>query len=187
MQGNITNTSVLEQSSGGSISVPSGEIWICRVMLQPTSDSSNNSTLNSVRYYRNGNERDTVPPWDTVLVGGDTFSLAGNHDMTITGFVANDGGGTVTVENNTVRADLGWDESTSVPSGETWYVTIQMFPTGGADANGTKINGVEISHGWAGNAGEKNFYHLQGVVLTGDDTITSGANNTTHIAGWVVN
>ena len=93
-----------------------------------------------------------------------------------------------TVDNSPVSITLSSGESTSVPSGEVWNVT--MYIASGSDGSnsdtGVEINGRQFYEGRA------DFNRYDGITvettLTGGDTITCSFDNTScHIGGFVVN
>jgi hypothetical protein len=85
----------------------------------------------------------------------------------------------VSVDNDTVDITLSPGEGTTVPSGETWRVTIAGGPSYGI----VRINGVRIGKG---NEGNMEFQ----TTLTGGTNISlnDGMNNPrgVHIGGFVV-
>jgi len=87
-----------------------------------------------------------------------------------------------TVDNEAISITLAGGESTTVPSGEVWKVTISV---GTNFVQTLRINGKDNSYGdsASGNA------VIEGIVLTGGDTLMSDGNSdgATHIGGFVVN
>lgn len=85
------------------------------------------------------------------------------------------------IDNTPVSISLSGDESTTVPTGETWKVTL----TCGSNTE-LHINGGRITGSNAGN-GEPNVDEFE-TVLTGGDSITNGLTGTVmcHIGGFKV-
>lgn len=86
-----------------------------------------------------------------------------------------------TVDNPAVSIALGGGESTSVPSGEVWRVTISI-----SNQAEVEINSVHVNPGNSGS-GEVNTNSFE-TTLTGGDTITEIGNSGMglHIGGFVV-
>jgi phage gp45-like len=83
-----------------------------------------------------------------------------------------------TVDNSPISIQLGEDETTTVPSGEVWKVTVTH--SGGTPQ--LKINGNIILNGSTNSAGTLE------IVVTGGDTFKKyqGYDTDVHISGFVV-
>jgi len=105
----------------------------------------------------------------------------------------------VSVDNEPISISLGDGQSTTVPNGEVWKVTIAL----GVEANSittseqggwVEINGVKMlslvenpsGNGYGGFGGSPSTQ----TVLVGGDTVSVGSENAgdagAHIGGWVV-
>lgn len=85
----------------------------------------------------------------------------------------------VSIDNTPVTVTLGNSESTSVPSGETWKVTVNLA----ADNSNQvvlKVNGTIAVRALSGES------HTTEMVLTGGDTIATDSYGFAIISGWVV-
>jgi|GEM_PF-6963627 len=95
------------------------------------------------------------------------------------------GGSAIYKDGDPVSVQLGPDESTSVPNGETWVVTVACsnYGTGYSRA---EVNGTEIASHDPGNSVSTGPVN---VVLAAGDTITAysdGAAGGAGIQGWSV-
>jgi hypothetical protein len=97
-----------------------------------------------------------------------------------------------TVDNEAVSISLGKNESTTVPSGEVWKITItaglaDSFETSGA----ITINGSAIMFLDNFDGDDQVSYAETDTVVTGGDTISTDTFDVpgieAHIGGFVVN
>jgi hypothetical protein len=90
-----------------------------------------------------------------------------------------------TVDNTPVSIVLDGGQSTTVPSNETWKVTINISSANGG-ATGLRIDGIGTFVGKLGSGANQQI----DAVLTGGQTIAEIKNSTgsaIYIAGFVVN
>lgn len=84
------------------------------------------------------------------------------------------------IDNTPVSIVLAGSESTTVPSGETWKVTIKLH--GGATT--AEINGKDVINADSNNDADP----VETVLVGGDSVLCSGQSyQGLHIGGFVVN
>lgn len=92
------------------------------------------------------------------------------------------------IDNSPVSISLSGGESTSVPSGETWQVSIYSAPSSNSSFGSIRINGNGFSMANSGYDDDRNHrMEMNSVVLTSGDTVSTGSNTSAHISGFVVN
>jgi hypothetical protein len=87
------------------------------------------------------------------------------------------------IDNTPISIDLQENESTTVPTGETWVVTLTI-----QNGASVAINGTLISATWTGS-GENNTDSTETTVVAGDTLkCISGDSNSSgfHIGGFKV-
>jgi hypothetical protein len=97
-----------------------------------------------------------------------------------------------TVENTPVSIQLNEGESTTVPNGETWRVTLCMGHSGTNADNNTKVDINSTTVMGTRQDNSTGYGHTSGdvmeTVLTAGDSIScsGGLNGGVHIGGFVV-
>lgn len=86
---------------------------------------------------------------------------------------------TVSIDNDPISVQLAAGESTTVPSGEIWDVTIAIA----SDAN-VRINNIAISNIKLGQ-GEPNTDTVDTVLQSGDEVMAENSDGA-HIGGYEV-
>lgn len=159
-----------------STTVPSGEVW--RVTLSQAADSRYQGRLSINGSAASNNHVDKTPSnsFTTTVVGGDTISTNGNAGAHIGGFKVDS-----TVDNTAVSISLGTSSSTTVPSGETWQVTI-AHGTVNSYQGRVLINNDVIMNGHV----DKTKSNATTTVVTGGDTIETNGKTEAHIGGWKI-
>ena len=174
----ITNPTVsVTLGSSESVTVPTGEVWKVRLTMRQNARPDINGVNISDGYTDNHGTNTDIA--DVILTGGDTVeetsSQAGSH---LGGFVVDGGGGDHTIDNTPISEQIGASGSLSVPTGETWRVTIIAR----ANCRYT-LNGVSMKDGYNG---PPNTVPTD-TVLTGGDTIEgTNGNAGLHVSGWKV-
>jgi hypothetical protein len=182
-------------NSGNSVTVPTGEVW--QVNLA-TANAYNNGSDQDFTVTVGGadvlaqsrwgsGERQSWDYEDVVLKEGTTvsFSSSGPPAVFVSGFDVSQ-----TVDNTPVTETLNGG-SFSVPSDETWYVSIfgsTSYSGSGDQSWNAEINGNDFIGASDWSNGEPLNYHVDGVVLEGNDTINhvrSGSNGLL-VSGWKI-
>jgi len=172
----IDNTDPIrtEDIQNGSFSVPSGEVW------QGTLTHGENGTfdrmkLNNTPIGTVNNNSDVVRrTWSVniVLVGGDTISV--NEEATFRGREISS-----TIDNSTVSEQVS-NGTISVPTGETWKVTIMHTADGGFDR--ATLNSSIVSVVDDTDTGRR-FNHWTSLLEEGD---TLDTNTPITVRGFIV-
>jgi hypothetical protein len=91
-----------------------------------------------------------------------------------------------TVDNKPVSIQLSSNQSTTVPSNETWKIQVTLCvrtPSGGGSGS-ISVNGTPAIG--ATNSSDKNGEVLPQTVVTGNDTISLQGGEGASISGFVV-
>lgn len=174
----IADTPVQEFTSGGSITVPSGEVW--KVTITSMSSSLASTDINGSRIFKHGDDlwHDQT---ETVVVGGDTINAGSGVSISVTGYEVSG-----TIDNTAVSEQGDPNTSVTVPSGEVWDVSISVSSEG-EDAI-LNVNGNELANPADFGGTEHHRNVTVDTVLTGGDTVSiSTTNGQFHIGGFVVN
>jgi len=185
---------------GGSFTIPSGEVWKVDISFAMSIDDgvAGSITVNGDAMMMGGGgwggvDKDSGSV-NTVFTGGDTIASVihdGNNnglDAVLSGFEVSN-----TVDNTPVSETISPNGSLTIPSGETWVVTIACGGTlddrsiGELQINGE--NALVAGNGWGDI---NNNWAYTDAVLTENDTLN---NNTldgdsngigTHIGGFKI-
>lgn len=183
--------------NGESVTVPTGEVWKVSVSGGTRySDASTGSDLvvtvnnkSCLGFTVGGTDQAERNHESTVFVDGDTISVESfdtSHTAYISGFEVSS-----SIDNTAISEQLGDSESISVPSGETWRISISSVNVAsvGVSEFSTRvtINGdtaVSFAHGGA-------VAHQKSIIVTGGDTIAASGENDdstrgVHISGFVI-
>ena len=92
-----------------------------------------------------------------------------------------------TVDNDVVSISLGGGETTTVPNGETWRVTLSFGPSTSNREADVEINGEAVGYSYSDDGnGTGTAMIVTETVLTSGDSVSTSSNTQGHIGGFVV-
>jgi len=88
----------------------------------------------------------------------------------------------MSITDNPISITLGPDESTTVPTGETWSVTIQLG--GSNDITGASVNNRQVAR--VVSEATREAYSFETVLTSGDEIGESEGGGGIHIGGFSI-
>lgn len=172
-------------ASGSSITVPTGEVWKVSISIPAQGNASIVKINGEICYGRNNSEDYGGAIHNVVLKEGDTVEVDGNGPhFHVSGFRIQD-----TVDNAAVSEVATPSSPTTVPTGETWIVSLSLSARGDTN-NGqveVTINGDTCYTTRADNSGDHGL-EVHNVVLEDGDTVDFSSNpgSGCHISGFKI-
>lgn len=173
-QANLNNNTVSQViKNGGSITVPSDEVWQVTLSLGDGSGQSDPQINDNTVWQYNGSERAVIE--NVILAPNDTISNPDGGGLLVSGIDISP-----QISNSPVSIIVS-SGSTTVPSGETWEVDLLL----GETASGQVDPQLD----------SESFYHVNGtgrtqikdLVFTGGDTIGNPDGGNLWITGLRIN
>jgi len=162
-----------------SFTIPSGEVWRATVVVRQGSVSGDDAIINGATIQTGDSNPDTgTSSTTTVLTGGTQLSTNNNCSMFISGHDVTSGNNPI--ENTPIDIGVVGGNTTTVPAGEMWDVTLTWR---GVDDNGedTTVDGtiIQLGDSWPNS-------NMFVTTLTLSENTTIYSDHDYHIGGFKV-